>query len=246
MRVISLVPSLTETLLECGVEVVGRTRFCVHPVESVKDITKVGGTKGVDWTRCAALRPDLVIFDREENLKAMADECPFPWHATHITSVDSAGPELARLAESLNNAGLAQMAADWVALAARPARQMAPIAELPGVIDWLQPPPDSVQQLNYIIWRDPWMAVARHTFIGSVLERLGYAPLLAEFDSVYPELEEAQMQTEGCVNLFSSEPYPFARHTDALRAAGYHGALVDGECFSWFGIRSYRFLQAHL
>ena len=66
MRVICLVPSLTETLLECGVDVVGRTRFCIHPASRVAEITRVGGTKGVDWDRCATLNPDIVIFDREK------------------------------------------------------------------------------------------------------------------------------------------------------------------------------------
>ena len=65
MRVICLVPSLTETLIECGVNVVGRTRFCIHPKDRVEQIAKVGGTKGVNWERCAQLEPDLVVFDRE-------------------------------------------------------------------------------------------------------------------------------------------------------------------------------------
>ena len=72
MRVVSLVPSLTETLLECGVEVVGRTRFCIHPADKVADIPAVGGTKEVNWQRCLALEPDLVVMDKEENTLEMA------------------------------------------------------------------------------------------------------------------------------------------------------------------------------
>ncbi|SVA87197.1 uncharacterized protein METZ01_LOCUS140051, partial [marine metagenome] len=63
VKVVSLVPSLTETLLACGVEVVGRTRYCIHPAETVRDISVVGGTKGVNWQRVSELSPDLVIMD---------------------------------------------------------------------------------------------------------------------------------------------------------------------------------------
>jgi len=71
-----LVPSLTETLLACGVEVVGRTRYCIHPSEAVRDITVVGGTKGVDWGRVVELAPDLVVMDKDENTREMAESCP--------------------------------------------------------------------------------------------------------------------------------------------------------------------------
>lgn len=86
MRVVSMVPSWTETLLEAGrdaadFELVGRTRYCVHPADLAASITAVGGTKEINWDRVSELKPDLVIFDREENPKSMADRSPYPWLA---------------------------------------------------------------------------------------------------------------------------------------------------------------------
>lgn len=246
MKVVSLVPSITETLIRCGVEVVARTRYCIHPAAAVADIAVVGGTKGVNWERCAKLKPDLVIFDREENRLQMAEECPYPWHATHITSVDTVGPELARLATLLGNDKLAAMAVQWSELAALPARPRGSWLQLPAVQHWLGEVPETVTRLEYIIWRDPWMAVGLQTFIGSMLTKLGYADLLSPHAQAYPQLDDTQLRGTGTFCLFSSEPYPFGRHADVLRASGYHGAIVDGEAFSWFGIRSYRFLRAQL
>jgi len=96
MRVVSMVPSWTETLLECGCEVVGRTRFCIHP-ERVRDIPIVGGTKSIDWDKVGALNADLLLLDREENTRSMSVESPIEVFATHVTSVDDLAPELERL-----------------------------------------------------------------------------------------------------------------------------------------------------
>ena len=102
MRIVSMVPSWTETLLACGCEVVGRTRFCIHPAEA-RRIPVVGGTKTIDWNRVRALAPDLLLLDQEENPRAMHDESPIESFATHITSVRDVGPELDRLALRLGD-----------------------------------------------------------------------------------------------------------------------------------------------
>ena len=246
MRVISLVPSLTETLLECGVEVVGRTRFCVHPLQQIVAIPIIGGTKGVYWSRCVELKPDLVVMDREENQKAMADACPYPWHATHISSVDNVGGELCSLAEVLANSPLMELGNKWNELAALPNKEFTGLANMPGVLEMIGEPADACQSIEYIIWRDPWMAVGPDTFIASVLTKLGAARYLTNHTDRYPELDASAMADPKTFHLFSSEPYPFGKHIEQLRASGLKGALVDGECYSWFGIRSYRFLRTHL
>ena len=97
MKIICLIPSLTETLLHCGLSVVGRTRYCVHPPAQVQSIPIVGGTKDVDWDLCQSLGADLVLMDREENTREMADKCPLPYVSTLITSLASCATELRRL-----------------------------------------------------------------------------------------------------------------------------------------------------
>lgn len=238
-RVICLVPSLTETLIECGVEVVGRTRFCIHPKDKVKDVAVVGGTKGVDWQKCQSLKPDLVVFDREENLKSMAEECPYPWFATHINSIESVAGEFKRLAQQLNSDKLLNHAEQWQKLNAMPAKQGVDWQNIPGQLQPLLNT-SNYKKVEYIIWRDPWMAIGKQTFINSVLQKLGFAEYLSEHLKPYPELSEQQMQESDTFYLFSSEPYRFLRYHQKLLDEQRHGAIVDGELFSWFGIRSYR------
>jgi len=246
MRVICFVPSLTETLIECGVAVVGRTRFCIHPADKVKDIAKVGGTKGVDWEKCQELEPDLVVFDQEENLKEMADNCPFPWHATHVTSVDTIAAELEKLARRIDSRELLTMANKWQSLASSAPLESVDWNNIPGQISLLNNSNDEYKRIEYVIWREPWMAVGKQTFIASMLNKLGFETYLIDHENSYPELTQAQMQYEDTFYLFSSEPYPFARHRQSLIDAGFQGAIVDGEVYSWFGIRSYKALLEHL
>ena len=246
MKVICLVPSLTETLIECGVDVVGRTRFCVHPQDRVGDIAKVGGTKGVDWQKVAELNADLVIFDREENLKAMADECPLPWHATHITSIETIAGELDKLALKVNSDKLSQLAIQWRIINSKASLDTIDFSNVPGQIELLANAKKSYKRVEYIIWREPWMAVNPNTFVGSMLSKLGFADYLNHHQESYPVLNEIQMADPDAFYLFSSEPFPFAKHRDSLVKSGFNGAIVDGEVYSWFGTRSYRALAKYL
>ena len=245
MRVVSLVPSLTETLLACGVEVVGRTRYCVHPEEAVRNITVVGGTKRVNWGKVAELSPDLVVMDKEENTREMADSCPLSWHATHVTSIQSAGKELMELAQCVASPDLEALASGWRALAKTPAKTFPGWGALPGVESLIGDSFVKFDRLEYMIWRDPWMSVGPNTFIGSVLKKIGLSQYMKCHTTAYPELT-GNLPEEGTFYLFSTEPYPFTRYTEELAANGFNGALVDGEFFSWFGIRSYRVLQHYL
>ena len=217
MRVISLVPSLTETLVECGVEVVGRTRFCIHPEEVVRRIPVVGGTKSVNWDRCHQLKPDLVVMDREENTLPMAESCPFPWHATHITSMGTVGDELQTLAGKLQNPKLEKQAADWQSLAAMPNLDFTGWDHLPGFMQAIGSIQD-VTRIQYMIWQDPWMTISRSTFIGSVLIKTGLGQLLPDYSKPYPDLTGSELPEAGTCYLFSSEPFPFARHIEGLEA----------------------------
>lgn len=246
MRVISLVPSLTETLLDCGVEVVGRTRFCIHPADTVSDIPVVGGTKEVNWDTCRGLAPDLVVMDREENTREMADACPFAWHATHVTSVDSVGDELAALAGRIDNHRLRELADGWRALAALPPATFSGWQALPGFRQPIGQQAIEADRIEYMIWRDPWMAISDQTFIGSMLGRVGLGNLLVHRRDPYPDLSGDDLPHDDTFYLFSSEPFPFERYVAELQTLGFNGALVDGEFYSWFGSRSYRLLKDFL
>lgn len=120
---ISLVPSWTETLIACDVNVVGRTRFCIHP-QSANALPVVGGTKDLDWHKVRELRPDLLIVDREENLEWMKSESPCRVVDTHVTSLQDVASELDVLAAALGgNEAISLLANRWRQVVAMPPRQ---------------------------------------------------------------------------------------------------------------------------
>lgn len=256
MRVVSLVPSWTETLLHCGVNVVGRTRFCVHPEALIQIIPAVGGTKDLDWEKLAALKPDLLLLDREENPQAMADEASrlgIKWHATHVHSISSMAGELRLLSQLFppeQKSAFLDLSERWhrVEEAKAPPFDW---SRIPGVLQWIRRPShhqiDHQRSFVYLIWRHPWMAVGPDTFIGSVLERLGLAKSAhwPTGPARYPEIDIRSVPNDAIL-LFSSEPYPFARKNDWQAEIVNPCAIVDGESFSWFGLRSLVFLEKAL
>lgn len=233
MRVVSLVPSWTETLLEAGVEVVGRTRFCVHG-PGVESIPRVGGTKDWDFGRIKALRPDLLILDQEENPRFMAEQKEIPFFATHVSSIKDMPKSLAQLAEILKNADLLKMAKGYEALP-----EQIPPALGAGLIEAVDP--KLYTQAVYLIWKDPWMAAGPKTFISSVLEYCGHRLLPVE--GKYPVVDPTRFPQRTLL-IFSSEPYPFLKKREGLNALGNPIAFADGEKFSWFGVRNLRFLRS--
>jgi Family of unknown function (DUF5522) len=244
VRVVSMVPSWTETLLECGANVVGRTRFCIHPSEKVTPIPSVGGTK--DW-KFDSVSADLFVMDREENPEPMAKAAPGSVWASHVRSIEDMPAALDALADVLADdlAGdlgvssrLRKLAGRWRRVVAAPAVA----GPFPGVLESFGG--EVSTRVVYLIWRDPWMCVSSETFIGSVLRKLGREvwPLTG---AAYPEIQLEEIPAD-CTLLFSSEPFPFARRRDEIAALGRAAAIVDGESFSWFGVRSLRFLERAL
>ena len=248
MRVVSMVPSWTETLLECGCDVVGRTRFCIHPAQA-REIQVVGGTKAIDWDKVRALAPDLLLLDREENTRAMWEESPVEVLATHVTAVDDLAPELERIAGRLESPALRDVASRWLRIADRTPDMLASWEELPGVIEWIRRPSDPTPgPFAYLIWRDPWMAIGPGTFIASMLATIGLPQALLHPTTTpagnpkYPVVDPDLLPRDA-VLLASSEPYPFHRKREALLALERPVAIVDGESFSWFGVRSLAFVE---
>lgn len=237
-RVVSLVPSWTETLLAANINVVGRTRFCIHPAHQVQDITIVGGTKTVNEDAVTGLHPDFVIVDKQENTREMADQLSSAKHnllVTDITDFKSLESSLIELSSKLKSEKLALFADRYRKLKDFDRSLFFKNIVLHGNVTEVQ----SAQNFEYVIWQKPFMVVGCHTFIAENFRRVGIE-LVHKLP--YPEISEAQLLRSFC--LFSSEPYPFAKQYAELIQRGFKGVVVDGEKLSWFGIRNLLFLEA--
>lgn len=225
-RIVSLVPSQTELLYTLGLEeeVVGLTKFCIHPPHWRKEKQVIGGTKKFKLDRIRALQPDLIIGNKEENyqegIEALEQE--FPVWMSDIFTLDDAlemMQELGRLTRREDKAA---------ALAKEIADGFASLEPLP-LVDAL-----------YFIWQKPYMAVGGNTFIDEMLHRCGFRNLLSG-RSRYPELSEEDIRKlNPRLLLLSSEPYPFKEKHIAQFQAFCPDAqvlVVDGEMFSWYGSR---------
>lgn len=242
MKIVSLVPSWTETLIRCHLPVVGRTRFCIHPIDQVSGIPILGGTKNIDMSLLKKIDPDWVILDQEENPKSMAEECPAPWISTHVTDWMHMISEMRRLAGIFQS----QHLLDWALRAENIERLIKQTnrsfdlkAGFPGLMQ-LNSEYQRSTLVEYVIWKNPWMTVGDGTYISSVLDMMK-APRANHFEK-YPVIES--LNQDGSVfYLFSSEPYPFHKKNEETRA--YPSAVVDGEGFSWFGCRGIEFMERY-
>lgn len=225
-RILSLVPSLTELLAHLGLddEVVGRTRFCVHPAEWKIRKPIVGGTKQVNLNCIEALRPDLILANLEENTQEMVEALD-RLAPTYVTDVGTV-PEALDMIRTVGR--LTDRAADADSLAAGIGTAFAALPVLRRI------------HAAYLIWHDPYMTVGHDTFIHDVMTRAGFVNVFghrARYPEVTPdELVAAQPE----VLLLSSEPFPFReKHFGAFRVflPGVPIRLVDGALFSWYGHR---------
>jgi ABC-type hemin transport system substrate-binding protein len=224
MRVVSLVPSATETLLALGVTPVAVTRFCEQP-----GIPTVGGTKDPDIAAIVALAPDVVILCEEENRREDADALVAAGVATCALIVESVAD--------------AEFAVGALAAFAAAAVDLDLEVDL-GVTHLLGPgvPPPlapSGAKAFVPIWRRPWMSLRGDTYGSSVLAHLGIGNVFAEADQRYPttSLEEVAALAPDIV-LAPSEPYPFKERHVAELAEVAPVELIDGQDLFWWGIRT--------
>ncbi len=226
-RIISLVPSQTELLFDLGLdeEVVGITKFCIHPENWHRSKTRVGGTKQLNMETIHTLKPDLIIANKEENVKEQVEELAvqYPVWVSDVNNLEDACEMIAQVGLITNrNEQAIQIAAQ--------------IRNEFGKLKTKNHKPKTV----YLIWKDPYMTVGGDTFIHAMLTAAGLDNIFAN-NTRYPELTLTQLQAANCeLLLLSSEPYPFKqKHIDKLQALlpATKIILADGEMFSWYGSR---------
>lgn len=225
MKVISLVPSITEALLDLGLteqQVIGRTKFCIHPQETVKKIEIVGGTKNLNIQKIKDLNPDIIIANKEENTQEQIEELQkdFKVVVTNVSTIEDNYYLLKNLGIYFNLEQKAQLFNLKIYDVFEKNKLNKPI------------------KVAYLIWQNPYMTVGKDTFVHHVLSELGFENIFKN-QKRYPQIELDDLAEAEAI-LLSSEPYPFSeKHIVEIREKfpDKKILLVDGEAFSWYGTR---------
>ena len=240
-RLVSLVPSLTETLFSFGLggHVVGVTDFCVHPEEGLRGTPRVGGTKNPHCGRILSLRPDLVLANKEENRRRDVDHLESRGLAVFVTyprTFQQALDELRALASLLDRESAAGPMLDEIERTWLWARERRP-----------ERPPRVVS----LIWKAPYMAVGQDTFASDLLHECGAENPFPGDKRRYPRVDEAEIEAaQPDVILLPTEPYAFEEkdrqerlRLDCPAARNGRIHIVEGELLTWYGPRMGRALQ---
>ena len=232
-RLVSLVPSTTETLFELGVweKVVGITRYCVHPVSALTEKIIVGGTKQCNIDKLIALEPDLVLCNQEENTPEIVqaiEELGIDVYVAFPKTHEDALVDLQNLGCIF---GKENRVKQWTETftATQSGLDSTPFTYI------------------YLIWRKPWMGVGKDTFIDRQLRMIGGQNTLADSPDRYITLEPKDLQHPDTHILLSSEPYPFEnKHLEELLDLGIDRTrihFINGEYCSWHGVRMIESIQ---
>ncbi|MBV6646562.1 MAG: ABC transporter substrate-binding protein [Cyclobacteriaceae bacterium] len=222
-RIVSLVPSITEYLVDIGAPVVGRTKFCLHPNDQVKAIPIIGGTKKFDWNKIHVLEPDLIVGNKEENYEEGIRELEkdFTIWMSDFDKLQGSLDMMAILGRLMNRE-----------------------AEAKSVLQKIHHKLDAIENLKYgkvlyMIWKGPWMAAGKDTYIDDMLNHLGYENIIDQ--SRYPSLGDDDLhKLKPDIVMLSSEPFPFKeKHLEDMSVIFPDASiqLVDGEAYSWYGTR---------
>ncbi len=227
-RIISLVPSLTELLADIGLanETIGITKFCVHPTAWFQSKTKIGGTKNANIEKIISLKPDLIICNKEENVKEQIELLAekFPVYLSDVSTYENA-------LITINEIGiLTGKANDTNTL----------IKKITQAFDDTQSLSTNKLSTAYLIWKEPYMTVGGDTFISNMMDKAGLDNIFKN-EIRYPTVSIADLVAlKPQLILLSSEPYPFAaKHIVAMKKffPNTKILLADGEMFSWYGSR---------
>jgi iron complex transport system substrate-binding protein len=240
MRVVSLCPSITETLVAIGglKSLAGVTRYCTRPKGLLWGVPRIGGTKTPDLPRILDLKPDLVFANAEENRREDVEAlraAGLEVDVTLPTRVAEVPPAIRRWGERLGSREEAE------ALATRIEERLEQIAA--------QPPP-SPFRYAYWIWKDPWMTVSDETYVADLIRLAGGVNVFGSEPARYPTVSPGDARNRSAdVQVFPSEPYPFSeeRHGAAIaRAFGpaTRRVFVDGDDYCWHGARTLDGLRA--
>jgi ABC-type Fe3+-hydroxamate transport system substrate-binding protein len=225
-RIISLVPSQTELLFDLGLdkEIVGVTRFCVHPAYALKSKVIVGGTKQFDFQKIDELKPDFIIGNKEENYQEGIERLvkKYPVWMSDIYNLEDACRMMLEVGRITGASHRAQKIA----------------SEIKSGFNALEK--KNSRRVLYLIWRKPWMAAGAMTFINSMLEAIGLVNCL-QASTRYPALSDEEIRALNPeIILLSSEPFPFKeKHVAELKEISPNSKIIlaDGEMFSWYGSR---------
>lgn len=222
MRVVSLVPSITEALFDLGLtenEVVGRTKFCIHPKEKVSNVEIIGGTKNINIDKIKDLQPTLILANKEENVKEQVEELmkDFKMIVTNVESIE----DNYYLLKTLGNLFGKEKEAQNYNLA---------------TYDALNVKIDKPIKVAYLIWKNPYMSIGSDTFIHHILTEIGFENIFKN-QKRYPIIEIEDLEDADYIFL-SSEPFPFKeKHIQEFKDVYPNKTItiVDGEAFSWYG-----------
>ncbi|MGO4614514.1 helical backbone metal receptor [Nocardia sp. 2YAB30] len=217
-RVVSLVPSLTETVaLTCPEVLVAATKWCTHPADL--QVERVRGTKNPNVRRIIELAPDLVLCNKEENRRVDVErlrDAGIPVWVTKIESIDEAMVSLARLC----TVALGVDIPSWL---------------IEAESSWAPPPPEPSRAAVIPIWRNPWMVVGRDTFTGDLARRLGLRLVHADLPDRYPHVTEAELIKGVHIAVLPDEPYVFTESDGPEAFPDIPVALVEGRALTWYG-----------
>jgi len=225
-RIVSLVPSQTEFLHALGLEdeVVGITKFCTHPSEWFRSKKRVGGTKNVDIEKVKTLQPDLIIGNKEENSKedieALKSICPV-W-MSDIYNLNDAIEMMRKIGE----------------VTSKTIQSTEIICKIQSDFNSFFNQSNTSESVLYLIWKNPYIAVGKQTFIDDMIQRIGLTNFISE--ERYPEVDFSKLENHPDHIFLSSEPFPFKEeHIEELQGKFPNSKiqLVDGELFSWYGSR---------
>ncbi|SFB86869.1 hypothetical protein SAMN04487968_10291 [Nocardioides terrae] len=218
MRVVSLVPSITEALASVRPDALaGATDWCTHPADL--DVTRVRGTKNPDLAAIRSLRPDVVIANREENRELDVRRLRDSGIRVEVTDIRTV-PAAIEAYERLFDEVLSWPRPEWLAAA----REL-----------WCGPLPPVTRTVAVPIWRDPWMVVGSDTFTGDLLRRLGWDNVFAGAAGRYPHVTVEEIEAAGPdVVLLPDEPYVFTPD-DGPEAFSRPCELVSGRLITWYG-----------
>lgn len=223
MKIVSLVPSITEALFDLGLtenEVVGRTKFCIHPQDKIKNVAIIGGTKNINIEKIKALQPDLILANKEENVKdqveALMDD--YKVMVTNIDTIEDNYYLLKNLGKLFGKEDRAQLFNLKIYDVLNQAKLETPI------------------KTAYLIWKNPYMTIGSDTFIHRILTEIGFENIFKD-KTRYPQITTEDL-ADADVIMLSSEPFPFKeKHIEELKAIypDKKIMIVDGEAFSWYG-----------